>query len=75
MELLSGGSPDFSLIHPVAALLVGQDLADGLAPEDIVEKRAAVLVSEFLGFSPEHVALVKPELFEEPSVWTGGIIA
>lgn len=42
-------------LHPVTQYLIGQDLAEGLSCEQIIDKRAAVLVPEFLGFAYDQI--------------------
>ena len=53
---------DTSGMHPVTQTLIAQDEADGLDREAIIEKRAGIMTSEFLGFVPAHVFEVRPEL-------------
>lgn len=85
-SMLNNFPPDTSVLHPAARYLVELDIAAGLGPEEIIERRAAIIVSEFLGFEPAHVAMVRPELFAmrtetidgvevETCDWRGGIIA
>lgn len=57
--LLAG---DKSGLHFVTQALIAQDEADGLAREQVIERRAGIMTSEFLGFTPEHVFEVRPEL-------------
>lgn len=42
-------------LHPMAQHLVNQDLVDGLSCEQIMNKRAAILVPEFLGFKYDQI--------------------
>lgn len=42
-------------LHPIAQYLVNQDLQEGLSCEEILNKRAAILVPEFLGFTYEQI--------------------
>ena len=53
---------DKSGFHPVTQALIAQDEADGLDRESIIEKRAGIMTAEFLGFTPQHVFMVRPEL-------------
>ena len=48
--------------HPVTQTLLGMDIEAGLDREDILEARAGIMTQSFLGFVPEHVFLVRPEL-------------
>ena len=57
--LMMGIEPDLSTLHPVAALLIGQDLAAGMDYEDILESRAAIF-GDFMGFTIGHVKMVLP---------------
>lgn len=84
--MLNNFTPDTSVLHPAARYLVELDISEGFDAEQIIERRAAIIVSEFLGFEPAHVAMVRPELFAmrtetidgievETCDWRGGIIA
>lgn len=53
---------DVSSFHPVTQAMIAQDLAHGLTREEIVDKRALIMSPEFLGFCPQHVFMVRPEL-------------
>ena len=53
---------DKSGLHPVTQAIIAHDEANGLAAEDIVEARAGIMTTEFLGFVPGHVFMVRPEL-------------
>ena len=53
---------DTSGFHPVTQQIIEQDEADGLTREQIIERRAGIMTSEFLGFVPAHVFMVRPEL-------------
>lgn len=52
--------------HPKAVEKVLGDLAEGLSIEEVIEKRAALLTKEFLGFTVEDVSGVRPEWFLVP---------
>ena len=53
---------DTSGLHPVTQMIVAGDEAFGLSREQVIERRAGIMTSEFLGFTPAHVFMVKPEL-------------
>lgn len=53
---------DTSGLHPVTQAIIAADEAAGLSREVIIERRAGIMTSEFLGFTPEHVFMVRPEL-------------
>lgn len=53
---------DTSGFHPVTQQIIAMDEAAGLAREAIIERRAGIMTSEFLGFVPDHVFMVRPEL-------------
>lgn len=53
---------DTSGMHPVTQMIVQGDEANGLDREQIIERRAGIMTTEFLGFVPSHVFMVRPEL-------------
>ena len=53
---------DTSGLHPVTQAIIAADEAAGLDREQIIERRAGIMTSEFLGFTPAHVFMVRPEL-------------
>ena len=53
---------DTSGMHPVTQMIVQGDEAFGLDREQVIERRAGIMSVEFLGFVPEHVFMVRPEL-------------
>ena len=53
---------DTSGMHPVTQAIVAMDETEGLEREDIIERRAGIMTSEFLGFVPAHVFAVRPDL-------------
>ena len=53
---------DKSKFHPVTQQIIFMDEAQGLDREQIIERRAGIMTSEFLGFVPEHVFMIRPEL-------------
>lgn len=53
---------DKSGFHPVTQALIAQDEAAGLDREQVIERRAGIMTAEFLGFVPEHVFMVRPDL-------------
>ena len=53
---------DVSGFHPVTQMIVQADESFGLDREQVIERRAGIMTSEFLGFVPAHVFLVRPEL-------------
>lgn len=60
------GSPQDAITHvpPVVAPLLAQDFADGLTPFEIADKRAGVLVPEFLGFTLSQVMEWRPDIYQ-----------
>ena len=57
--MLTGNKDDF---HPVTKQIVEMDEGSGLSLEDIINNRAGIMSKEFLGFVPEHVFMVRPDL-------------
>ena len=57
--MLTGDTGSF---HPVTQALIAADEAAGLDREAIIERRVGIMTSEFLGFTPQHVFLVRPDL-------------
>ena len=57
--LLTG---DKSGLHFVTQSIIAMDEAEGLDREVIIERRAGIMTSEFLGFVPDHVFMVRPDL-------------
>jgi len=53
---------DKSGFHPVTQAIIAADEADGLDREQIIERRAGIMTSEFIGFTPAHVFMVRPDL-------------
>lgn len=53
---------DTSGFHPVTQQIVAADEDAGLDREQVIERRAGIMTAEFLGFVPEHVFTVRPEL-------------
>ena len=49
-------------LHPVTQMIISMDEASGMETEDVVTLRGGIMTSEFLGFVPAHVFLVRPEL-------------
>lgn len=60
LNFVNGGGLD--AFHPVTQMILAADLEDGLDREDILESRAGIMMQSFLGFIPEHVFMVRPEL-------------
>lgn len=65
--LMSG---DKSGLHPVTQQIITADEAAGLDRDQIIELRAGIMSTEFLGFVPDHVFMVRPELAESDEVVT-----
>ena len=42
--------------------IIAQDEAEGLDREAIIERRAGIMTVGFLGFTPAHVFMVRPDL-------------
>ena len=63
---------DTSGMHPVTQAIIAMDEAEGLDREAIIEKRAGIMPAEFMGFIPEHVFMVRPDLAGSDSVEMDG---
>ena len=63
---------DKSGFHPVAQAIIAADEAAGLDREAIIERRAGIMTSEFLGFTPQHVFMARPELVLSDEVEVDG---
>lgn len=61
-------SGDKSGLHPVTQAILAQDEVNGIDTEDIVEMRAGIMTTEFLGFVPSHVFMVRPELADSDEI-------
>ena len=59
LYMLTGETEGF---HPITQAIVAMDEAAGLDREQIIEKRAGIMTDEFLGFIPDHVFAVRPDL-------------
>lgn len=62
---------DKSLMHPVTQAILATDETDDEPDyEEILTRRGGITTAEFLGFVPEHVFMVRPELagFDEIDV-------
>ena len=53
---------DISFFHPITKAIISGDFEDGLSLEEILEKRAGIMMGPFLGFVANHIHMVKPEL-------------
>lgn len=60
LEFVNGG--DLSAFHPVTQAILAADLEAGIDREDILEGRAGIMMKSFLGFVPDHVFMVRPDL-------------
>lgn len=67
--MLTGDTIGF---HPVTQAIIAADEAAGLDREQIIERRAGIMTREFLGFTPQHVFEVRPELAGSDSVEVEG---
>lgn len=65
--LMSGNK---SGLHPVTQQIISADEVQGLDREQILELRAGIMSTEFLGFVPDHVFMVRPELAGSDEVAT-----
>lgn len=65
--LMSGDKSGF---HPVTQQIITADEAAGLGREHILERRAGIMSTEFLGFVPAHVFMIHPELAGSDEVAT-----
>ena len=63
---------DTSGMHPVTQMIVAMDELEGLTREQVIERRAGIMTSEFLGFIPEHVFMVRSDLAGSDSVEMDG---
>jgi len=68
LNFVNGGGLD--AFHPVTQMILGMDLEAGLEREDILELRAGIMMQSFLGFVPQHVFMVRPELAGADSIET-----
>lgn len=50
---------------PTVSQLIQKDLEEGLSPYDIFNKRAALLVTQFMGFTFKDVITNHPEIYKE----------
>ena len=53
---------DVSGLHPITQAIIGMDEAAGMSREQVIERRAGIMTAEFLGFIPDHVFAVRPDL-------------
>lgn len=53
---------DTSGLHPVTQQIIAMDEVEGLDREHVIERRAGIMTAEFLGFTPDHVFMVRPDL-------------
>lgn len=56
------GNEDLSVFHPITQAIIQTDIEKNIDREDILESRVGIMIQSFLGFVPEHVFMVKPEL-------------
>lgn len=68
LNFVNGGELD--AFHPVTQMILAADLEAGLEREDILELRAGIMMQSFLGFVPQHVFTVRPELAGADSLET-----
>lgn len=66
MEYLTTGNK--SGFHPVTQQIIADDEAQDMDREQIFELRAGIMSVEFLGFVPDHVFMVRPELARSDEV-------
>lgn len=60
LAFVNGG--DLTSFHPVTQIILSMDIEAGIDREDILEMRAGIMMQSFLGFVPDHVFMVRPEL-------------
>ena len=65
---------DTSGFHPVTQAIIAADEAAGLDREQIIERRAGIMSAEFLGFTPQHVFEMRPDLAGADEVVVDGQI-
>ena len=58
--------------HPVTQALIAADEAAGMDREQVIERKTGIMTSEFLGFTSEHVFLVRPDLAGADEIEVGG---
>ena len=68
LAFVNGG--DLSAFHPVTQMILTADLETGLDREDILESRAGIMMRTFLGFVPNHVFMVRPDLVGSVTIET-----
>ena len=73
LAFVNGGG--LNAFHPVTQAILAADLEAGLDREDILETRAGIMMQSFLGFVPEHVFLVRPDLAGSAEVEVDGEVA
>ena len=66
---------DTSGMHPVTQAIIAADESAGLDREQIIERRAGIMTAEFLGFTPQHVFEVRPELAGAYEIEVDGEVA
>jgi len=59
-------------LSPIVSSLVQQDLSDGLTGEQVLEKRAAILIPQFLAFTYEE--LKETNMFKETTNEEGVLV-
>ena len=62
--LMADPQATLALVHPAVAALLMQDFAEGLTAFEIADKRAGVLVPEFLGFTLAQVLAFRPDIYQ-----------
>lgn len=55
-------SGDKSGMHPVTQAIVGMDEYNEMGREDVLTLRGGIMTAEFMGFVPNHVFMVRPDL-------------
>lgn len=64
VALLADPQAALSMVHPAVAVLLMQDFAEELDAFAIAERRAGVLVPEFLGFTLAEVLSWRPDIWQ-----------
>ncbi len=68
LAFVNGG--DMPSFHPVSQMILGLDIEAGIDREDILELRAGIMMQYFLGFVPDHVFMVRPDLVGSVTIET-----
>ena len=62
--LMTDPASAMALVHPAVGALLMADFAEGLTAFEIADRRAGVLVPEFLGFTLAQVLAFRPDIYQ-----------